>query len=103
MAITKWQVSNEVQYATSFDVWKCLEMLTIIIVSEVHSFKMQLFLSFNQFHLLCERPRSGDLSEKTLEVHRNQTLGEATERAHKVDSALECLCHPTSSLHYSIV
>jgi len=61
---------------------------------------MQLFLSFNQFHLLCEHPSSGDLSEKTLEVHKNQTLGEATEGAYKVDSALECLCYPTPSLQF---
>ena len=101
MAITKWQVSNEVQHAMSFDVWKSLEMVTIIIVSEVH-LKCK-YLSFNQFRLLCEHPSSGDLSEKTLEVHKNQTLGEATERAYKVDSALECLCYPTSSLHFSTV
>ena len=42
----------------------------------------------NQFRLFCERPSSGSLSEKTLEVHRNQTLGEATERAYKVDMSL---------------
>jgi len=58
---------------------------------------MQLFLSFNQFHLLCEHPSSGDLSEKTLEVHKNQTLGEATERAYKVDSALVSLLSNTFS------
>ena len=63
---------------------------------------MPIFLSFNQFRLLCERPSSGDLSEKTLEVHKNQTLGEATERAYKVDSALECLCYPTS-LHWLLI
>jgi len=42
-------------------------------------------LSLNQFHLFCEHPSTGDLSDKTLEVHKNQTLGEATERAYKVD------------------
>jgi len=59
---------------------------------------MQIFLSFNQFRLLCECPSSGDLSEKTLEIHKNQTLGEATERAYKVDSALECLLSHISPL-----
>jgi len=77
-------------------------MLTAIIVSEVH-LKCKIFLSFNQFRLLCERPSSGDLNEKTLEVHKNQTLGEATERAYKVDNPLQCLCYSTPSLHLSIV
>ena len=67
------------------------------------AFKMQIFLSFNQFRLLCEHPCSGELSEKTLEVHKNQTLGEATERAYKVDSALvSLLSHIFSPLLNSV-
>lgn len=54
-------------------------------------------LLLNQFRLFCQRPSMGNFTEKTLEVHRNHTLGEATERAYKVDSTLMYLCGPTFS------
>jgi len=54
-------------------------------------------LLLNQFRLFCQRPSMGNFTEKTLEVHRNHTLGEATERAYKVDSTLVYRCGPTFS------
>ena len=56
----------------------------------------------NQFRLFCEHPSSGSLSEKTLEVHRNQTLGEATERAYKVQCRL-CVSVSLPSLWFHVV
>ena len=73
----------EVQHAV-----QCGSVLRYCFASEVHAFQVQVFSTFNQFRLFCKHPSSGGFSEKTLEVHKNQTLGEATERAYKVDSTL---------------
>ena len=54
-----------------------------------------------QFHLFCEHPSSGSLSKKTLEVHKNQTLGEATERAYKVNSTSDLWSHIFPQYVYS--
>ena len=37
-----------------------------------------------KFRLFCGHPSSGDLMERKLEVHKNMTLGEVTERAYQV-------------------
>ena len=43
-----------------------------------------LFFLLHKSSLYCVHPSGGELIEKQVEIHKNMTLGEATERAYKV-------------------
>ena len=50
----------------------------------------QLVFLLHKLSLYCAHPSGGELIEKQVEIHKNMTLEEATERTYKVGGMTAC-------------